>query len=109
MPGAITAQVCPRREENRPRDIEALIGFYASGRTYKDRQTAAGIVGHAALCAYLTGLFAATSLMTYDPDAWFRPGGFRRRPDWLERGLRSPPALNRGSYPVDRGWGPKMG
>lgn len=59
------------------KDVEALIGFYAPNCTYKDPQTAAGIVGHDALRGYLTGLFAATPPMTYTPDeVWPVPGGF---------------------------------
>ena len=43
----------------------------------KDPQTAAGITGHDALRAYLTGLFAATPPMTYDPETvWAIDNGF---------------------------------
>lgn len=59
------------------KDVEGLIGFYAPGCTYKDPQTAAGIVGHDALRAYLTGLFAATPPMTYEPETvWSIDNGF---------------------------------
>lgn len=59
------------------KDVEALIGFYAADCVYKDPQTAAGITGHDALRAYLTGLFAATPPMTYEPETvWPIPGGF---------------------------------
>jgi hypothetical protein len=59
------------------KDVEALLGFYAEDVVYRDPQTAAGITGHAALRAYLTGLFAATPAMTYTPDeVWPIPGGF---------------------------------
>jgi len=48
------------------KDVERLIGFYA-----------AGLTGHDALRAYLTGLFGATPAMTYTPDeVWPIPGGF---------------------------------
>lgn len=59
------------------KDVEKLLGFYTEDVLYKDPQTAAGITGHAALRAYLTGLFAATPPMTYNPDeTWPIPGGF---------------------------------
>lgn len=59
------------------KDVPALLGYYAETCTYQDPQTAGGITGHAALEAYLTGLFAATPAMTYTPDAvWPIPGGF---------------------------------
>ncbi|HYE46036.1 MAG TPA: nuclear transport factor 2 family protein, partial [Caulobacter sp.] len=51
------------------KDIPALLGFYAEDCLYQDNNTAAGITGHAALEAYLQGLFAATPPMTYAPDA----------------------------------------
>ncbi|HZZ36815.1 MAG TPA: nuclear transport factor 2 family protein, partial [Caulobacteraceae bacterium] len=44
---------------------------------YVDQQVPAGIVGHDALRAYLTGLFAATPPMRYDPEEiWPTPNGF---------------------------------
>jgi hypothetical protein len=59
------------------KDVDALCGFYADDCVYKDPQTAAGLEGAAALRAYLTGLFAATPPMTYEPDeVWPIPGGF---------------------------------
>jgi hypothetical protein len=59
------------------KDVPALLGFYAEDALYKDPQTAAGITGHAALEAYLTGLFAATPPMRYQPDeVWAIDGGF---------------------------------
>lgn len=59
------------------RDVPALLGFYDETCVYKDPQTAAGITGHAALGAYLTGLFAATPPMTYEPETvWPIRGGF---------------------------------
>jgi hypothetical protein len=59
------------------KDVPRLVAFYAEDCVYKDPQTAAGITGHAALTAYLTGLFAATPPMTYTPDeTWPIPGGF---------------------------------
>lgn len=59
------------------KDVERLLGFYASDCLYKDPQTAAGITGQEALRAYLTGLFAATPPIRYTPDeTWPIPGGF---------------------------------
>ena len=59
------------------KDVDRLCGFYAETCVYNDPQTAAGITGHEALRAYLTGLFAATPPMTYTPDeVWPIPGGF---------------------------------
>ncbi|MBS0409554.1 MAG: nuclear transport factor 2 family protein [Proteobacteria bacterium] len=59
------------------KDVPALLAFYADDTLYKDPQTAAGITGHAALEAYLTGLFAATPPMRYRPDeVWAIDGGF---------------------------------
>jgi SnoaL-like domain len=59
------------------KDIPRLLQFYAEDCVFKDPQTAQGLAGHAALSAYLTGLFAATPAMTYTPDeVWPIPGGF---------------------------------
>ena len=59
------------------KDVPGLLGFYAEDVIYKDPQTAAGLKGHAALGAYLTGLFAATPPMRYEPDeVWPTPDGF---------------------------------
>jgi hypothetical protein len=59
------------------KDVDRLCAFYADDCLYKDPQTAAGLKGQAALCDYLTGLFAATPPMTYTPDeTWPIPGGF---------------------------------
>lgn len=59
------------------KDVEALLGFYAPDVRYFDQQVPAGITGHDALRAYLTGLFAATPPMRYDPDAvWATPDGY---------------------------------
>ncbi len=59
------------------KDVPRLLRFYAEDCVYKDAQTAAGLTGHAALGAYLTGLFGATPAMTYTPDeVWPIPGGF---------------------------------
>jgi hypothetical protein len=59
------------------KDVPRLLQFYAADCVYKDAQTAAGLAGHAALGAYLTGLFGATPAMTYTPDeVWPIPGGF---------------------------------
>jgi hypothetical protein len=59
------------------KDVPRLLGFYTDDAVYKDPQTAAGIAGHAALGAYLTGLFAATPPMTYAPEEiWPTHNGF---------------------------------
>jgi ketosteroid isomerase-like protein len=59
------------------KDVPRLLGFYATDTVYKDPQTAAGITGHAALGAYLTGLFGATPPMTYTPEEiWPTHNGF---------------------------------
>ncbi|MGE0044506.1 MAG: nuclear transport factor 2 family protein [Hyphomonadaceae bacterium] len=64
------------------KDVERLLGFYAADTIYKDPQTAAGIQGHDALRAYLTGLFGATPPMTYTPEeTWAIDGGFCGR--WM--------------------------
>ena len=59
------------------KDVERLLTFYTEDCVYRDPQTAAGITGHAALRAYLTGLFGATPPMTYTPDEpWPMAGGY---------------------------------
>jgi len=59
------------------KDVPRLLGFYTDDTIYKDPQTAAGIAGHTALGAYLTGLFAATPPMTYTPEEiWPTHNGF---------------------------------
>jgi hypothetical protein len=59
------------------KDVPRLVNFYTEDTVYKDPQTAAGIKGHAALTAYLTGLFGATPPMTYTPDEiWPTPNGY---------------------------------
>lgn len=59
------------------KDLPTLLGFYAEDCLYKDNNTAGGITGHAALKAYLEGLFGATPPMTYTPDTvWPIQGGF---------------------------------
>ena len=59
------------------KDVAGVVSFYAEDCVYKDMQTAAGITGHAALTAYLTGLFGATPPMTYTPDElWPTRDGF---------------------------------
>ena len=64
------------------KDTEMLLTFYGPDVIYKDNQTAASIHGHAALRAYLDGLFAATPPMRYEPDeVWAIEGGFCGR--WL--------------------------
>lgn len=59
------------------KDVEALLGFYAPDCRYVDQQVPQGLEGHEALRAYLTGLFAATPPMRYDPDeVWPTAEGF---------------------------------
>ena len=50
------------------KDVPRLVAFYTADCDYKDPQTAAGIKGHEALTAYLTGLFAAMPPTTYTPE-----------------------------------------
>lgn len=64
------------------KDTAKLLEFYDPEVVYKDNQTAAGITGHAALKAYLDGLFAATPPMRYEPDeVWEIEGGYCGR--WI--------------------------
>ena len=59
------------------KDVDRLCAFYAQDCVYRDPQTAQGLNGREALGAYLTGLFAATPAMTYQPDeVWPIKGGF---------------------------------
>lgn len=59
------------------KDVDRLLTLYHPDVVYKDSQTAAGIKGHAALRAYLEGLFKATPPMRYNPDeVWPIPGGY---------------------------------
>ncbi|HXC55884.1 MAG TPA: nuclear transport factor 2 family protein [Rhizomicrobium sp.] len=59
------------------KDVPRLLDFYAGDAVYKDPQVPAGVTGHAALGAYLSGLFAATPPMTYTPEEiWPTPNGF---------------------------------
>jgi len=59
------------------KDVPALLTFYAEDVVYKDNQTTAGVTGHAALGAYLAGLFAATPPMRYEADeVWPTADGF---------------------------------
>jgi nuclear transport factor 2 (NTF2) superfamily protein len=78
------------------KDVERLLLFYAADTVYRDAQVPAGVRGRAALRAYLTGLFAVTPPMRYDPDeVWPIPGGYCGRwictiasPDGSRRWLR---------------------
>ena len=78
------------------KDIDRLLEFYAPDVVYRDNQTAAGIAGHAALRAYLDGLFKATPPMSYEPDeVWPISGGYCGRwyctielPDGSKRRMR---------------------
>ena len=64
------------------KDTTRLLTFYHPEVVYKDNQTAAGISGHAALKAYLDGLFGATPPMRYEPDeVWAIDGGYCGR--WI--------------------------
>ena len=59
------------------KDVPGLLEFYAADIAYFDPQTATGLKGHAALSAYLTGLFGATPPMRYEPDEiWPTPNGY---------------------------------
>lgn len=59
------------------KDVPALLAFYTDDCVYKDAQTAAGLIGQAALRDYLTGLFAAMPPTTYTPDeTWPIAGGY---------------------------------
>jgi ketosteroid isomerase-like protein len=59
------------------KDVDKLLQFYAEDVVYRDPQTADGLNGHAALRQYLTGLFAATPPMQYDPhEIWPTPNGY---------------------------------
>jgi len=64
------------------KDVPGLLDFYAVDTVYKDPQTTAGLKGHDALAAYLTGLFGATPPMTYEPDEiWPTHNGYCGR--WI--------------------------
>lgn len=59
------------------KDTAALLTFYSENVTYKDNQVPGGISGHAALRAYLDGLFAAVPPMEYVPETtWLIAGGY---------------------------------
>jgi hypothetical protein len=59
------------------KDVERLLAFYAPDVVYRDPQVPAGLVGRHALREYLSGLFAATPPMTYEPDeVWATPVGW---------------------------------
>jgi hypothetical protein len=64
------------------KDTPGLLQFYSPETTYIDSQVPAGITGHAALAAYLDGLFKATPPMEYIADeTWPIPGGYCGR--WI--------------------------
>ena len=64
------------------KDTAALLRFYSDDTTYKDAQVPQGLTGHAALKAYLDGLFAATPPMEYVPnEVWKIDGGYCGRWD----------------------------
>jgi hypothetical protein len=59
------------------KDVPRLLTFYHPEVAYMDPQTVAGLKGHRALADYLTGLFAATPPMRYDPDeVWATHNGY---------------------------------
>ncbi|MBI1187858.1 MAG: DUF4440 domain-containing protein [Alphaproteobacteria bacterium] len=59
------------------KNVDALLAFYAADATYIDQQVPHGLTGHDQLRAYLTGLFAATPPMRYEPEEiWPIAGGF---------------------------------
>jgi len=59
------------------KDVERVLSFYDADASYSDPQVPAGIAGHDAMRAYLTGLFALLPATLYTPDAvWPIPGGF---------------------------------
>lgn len=59
------------------KDVEGVLSFYHSDAHYVDQQVPAGITGHEAMRAYLTGLFASLPSTLYTPDAtWPIDGGF---------------------------------
>jgi hypothetical protein len=59
------------------KDVSTLLTFYHPDVVYMDPQTVTGLKGHAALADYLTGLFAATPPMRYDPhETWPTPDGY---------------------------------
>ncbi|PFG74929.1 YybH family protein [Tepidiforma thermophila] len=78
------------------KDVPRLLAFYHPEVEYRDGQVPQGVKGHAALRAYLEGLFAATPPMTYVPDeVWPIAGGYCGRwyctvtlPDGSARRLR---------------------
>jgi hypothetical protein len=59
------------------KDVPALLTFYHPDVVYTDPQTVMGLKGRAALADYLSGLFAATPPMRYEPDeVWRTPNGY---------------------------------
>ena len=59
------------------KDVPALLSMYADDVAYFDPQVPNGVHGSKALGAYLTGLFAATPPMRYDPEkVWLTDEGF---------------------------------
>ncbi|MFN0096687.1 MAG: nuclear transport factor 2 family protein [Dehalococcoidia bacterium] len=66
------------------KDVDGLMTFYSDDVLYKDPQTAAGLLGGAALRAYLTGLFQATPPIEYVPDeVWPLAGGGGYAGRWI--------------------------
>jgi len=78
------------------KDVEQVLAFYSPDTIYRDGQVPNGLTGHEALRQYLTGLFAATPPMHYEPDEiWANEGGYCGRwictidlPDGTRRRLR---------------------
>jgi ketosteroid isomerase-like protein len=66
------------------KDVARLLTYYHPNVVYKDPQTAKGAVGHEALGAYLTGLFAAMPPTRYDPEEiWPHADGKGYSGRWL--------------------------
>ena len=78
------------------KDTAKVLSFYHPDVVYRDGQVPEGLSGHAALGAYLDGLFAATPPMSYEADeTWVTTDGYCGRwictmkaPDGTERYMR---------------------
>lgn len=59
------------------KDVPRLLSFYTADTQYFDPQVPNGLTGREALGAYLTGLFAATPPISYNPEkVWLADGGY---------------------------------
>ena len=64
------------------KDVDGVASFYTADTRYVDAQVPQGLAGREALKDYLAGLFGATPMMTYVPEAlWEIDGGFCGR--WI--------------------------